>query len=189
MRDRDLLHDEPGVLRKNRHEPVQPVEGGEIFQNRAPKDAQVAARVGKVRAQHQLPGDPSDAGGNEAEPIIGAPGPHATNHVRVSQQLEHPGKVGWVVLEIAVQGCDERGQAGLKAGPQSRALSGVAGMAEPAQARVVSARLHDPLPGVIGAAVVHQDELDPAPGLLEGPENALGQREDVQAFVPQRHDD
>ena len=48
---------------------------------------------------------------------------------------------------------------------------------------------HDALPGVVHAAIVNEDEFDARGGRAERGKNLLGERKDIRAFIPQRHND
>src|SRR5438093_4999507 len=56
VRDRDLFNTRSAAMSQYRHEPVEPIKGWNGGKDRSLENAEIAARVPKIHAQHQLPG-------------------------------------------------------------------------------------------------------------------------------------
>jgi hypothetical protein len=178
-----------GGMGKHGHEAMKTVESKKAVERGALEGAEVAAGVAEIHAEHGLARFAGDAGGGAAEKVVLTPGAQAADDVVVAQFGEKAGKIGGVVLEVAVEREDD-GRAGIaEAGPQGGALAGVAAVAEAAHAGVGPAGGEDFFPGAIGAGVVHKDELKGAGLSGEGGKDLLRHRVDVVNLVEHRDDD
>ena len=87
-------------------------------------------------------------------------------------------QIGRIVLEIRVHGDDDLALRALETGRQAHRLAEVRAQADTADARIFAVQLGDDLPGVVGAAVVDEDELVADAARLEAvahPVRQLGQ--------------
>jgi tagaturonate epimerase len=178
-----------GGMREHGHETMKTVEREQGVEHGAFEGAQAAAGVVEIHAEHRGAGAAGDFGGDAAEPIVLALGPHAADDVVFFQLGEEAGKIGGIVLEVAVEGDDDGGAGVAEAGPEGGALAGVAAVAEAADAGIGAAGGDDFLPGGVGAGVVHENEFEGAAFTAQGGEDLGNERGDVVSLVEHRDDD
>src|SRR5437870_5370423 len=97
---------------------------------------------------------PGDDRGLAPKEIIGTDQAHPANKVIALQGFEHSGQIMRVVLQIAIQGGDDRAAGKLNAGPKRGALPAVFGQAQAMDTPVSLMGLLDSLPGLIAARVI-----------------------------------
>ncbi len=113
---------------------------------------------------------------------------HSTNEVAVRQFPKQSGQIGGVILKITIQGKDHDAPARPESGPQRRALARALGMAKSPDPRVCPTDFQNPVPGIVRAAVIHQNQLQATDFILERAEDLPRQGHDIRAFVVKRHD-
>ena len=172
-----------GGMGEHGHEAVKAVKGKEGFEDGALEGAQPAAGIAEIHAEHEFAGLAGDVGGETAQGIVLAFGPHAANDVVFFQFGEEARKISGVVLQVAIESEDDRGAGIAEASPEGGALAGVAAMAQAADAGIGFGGGGDAFPGGVGAGVVHEDKLERAGLIFEGGEHLIRERGDVVGLV------
>src|SRR5258708_28553025 len=115
---------------------MEPVKREEMPQQRAFENSEIAAGVPEVHAENGFSRRPRDGRRESPEGIIPPLGSYAADEVKVCELLQHAGEIGWVVLEVTVEGRNDAAPADRKSRPERRALP-----AMPEQANRSDARL------------------------------------------------
>ena len=170
-------------------ESVQTIERKHAVQRRALEDANGATGVLEVHAKRGLAGPAGDLRGEPPQQRILPSQPHAADEIDPFEFADHARQVGGVVLQIAVEGGQNRAGRGLNARPERGALAGVANVLEPTHTGVQPPSLLNLLPGAVVAGVVHKHQLVSGPDPLHGRRRFPGQGQNVPRFVENRDDD
>jgi len=112
-----------------------------------------------------------------------------TNDVAVLQLGEQTREIGWVVLEIGIQGGDDRAGGGPEAGIESGRLAGVLGQSNDADPSVRGGQVREDLRTFIRAAVVDIEDFVVHPLLGESRSDLSVQRTQILGLIEDRHDD
>ena len=177
------------ALRQRDQEAVHVIEIGQAQEHVAMKGFQAAAGVAGAVAQQGIAQAVAQPRGQPPAGLVLALDAHARHHGQAGIGPQHGqqlGRVGRIVLAVAIQGDDDAAPGRHHAGADAAALAEIAGMAQ--NPKRWNFRLQRPQfrRRRIGRAVIHKDDLM---GFgLQGSRNLPGQGADIAGLVLDRHD-